>query len=125
LPQSTAAAHWPLLHDCTPLPEHCDVPARQTPEHCVPMQVPVVHGTPAAHAPVAPHVSRPSEAHWTAPGVQTPWHDATPDATAHAWFVQAVDVPQLPLALHVWTPLLEHCVVPGAQTPLQPPATQA
>jgi hypothetical protein len=89
------------------------------------MQVPVLHCTAAPQAPVALHVSRPPAVHWSAPGAQTPWHDATPDVTAHAWLEHAAEVPQLPLALHVWTPLPEHCVVPGAQTPLHPPDTQA
>ena len=75
-------------------------PARQTPWHCVPMHVPVVHCTGALHAPVASQVSRPFTVHCVALGEHTPWQDAVPDMT-HVWPVHTDDVPQVPLELHV------------------------
>ncbi len=61
--QATALPHWPFVHVSIPLPEHWEVPARQTPWHCVPMQVPLVHCTGGLHAPVASQVSRPATVH--------------------------------------------------------------
>jgi hypothetical protein len=53
-------------------------------------------------------------------GVQTPWHEALPDAPTHAWFVQVAAAPHVPVAVHVWTAAFpEHRVWPGAHTPLQ------
>lgn len=63
LPQSTGFPHWPAVHVWSPLPEHCVVPAVQTPEHCAPVQAPLAHAWGAPHVPVPSQVSRPVPMH--------------------------------------------------------------
>jgi hypothetical protein len=62
-----------------------------------------------------------SEAHWVAPGTQTPVQAAPTQA-----FWQAVGAPQAPSSLQVWTLVVDaHCVWPGLHSPPQAPSTQA
>jgi hypothetical protein len=66
------------------LPEHCEVPAVQEPEHCVPVHAPLAQACAVPQVPFAPQVSRPLPMHWTAPGEQVPPQAAVPVVTMHA-----------------------------------------
>lgn len=124
LPQSTGLPHWPPVHVCRPLPEHCVLPEVHEPEHAPAVQAPLAQETAVPQLPLESQVCTPLPTHWTASGTQVPPHDATPEAlTTHA-AEHGTDAPQLPVPSQVSTPLTAHCVVPWAQTPVQPPLTQ-
>lgn len=114
-----AVPHWPLVHVCTALLEHCFVPVAQT-------QAPFMHtGVLPEHASALPqfpfesHVSTASPEHRVSPGV----HAAhAPFTHAGVLPAQATAVPHCPLAVQDSTPLPVHRVCLGEHTPVQAPA---
>ena len=108
------------VHVWTPSPEHCVAPglhATHAPERQE-LALPE-HATGEPHWPAAVHVWTPPfgpEAHWVAPGLQTPVH-APPLQT----YVQLEGAPHCPLEPHVSTPLPTHCLLAGVHEPTQVP----
>jgi hypothetical protein len=108
-------------HVCTAaLPEHCDVPGVQDPEHTPLAHAELLQATGDPQAPVPLQVSTPLPLHCVDPGE----HDPVQAPPTHAVFTQVDGAPHAPVGLQVDTPLSDppsapdaHSVAPGEHTP--------
>ena len=112
------------LHVCGVRPVHRSTAGAQTPVHAPLTHAWFVQAVLPTHAPAASQVCGVWPLHCLAAGEHTPMHLATPAATVHAEFVQAVPT-HAPFASQFWGICPLHCAAPGAQTPWHAPETQA